>query len=101
MKWFYDFEQEKYVSETQLKAEYESLKKQNPEQYNYSFAHYKMNCLSINNGSLFTLERRKIELQKQLFSLSLETMEDGFDNSKEIDSIKKELAHIETLKTEE
>ena len=101
MKWFYDFEQEKYISETQLKTEYEILKAQDPEQYNYSFSHYKMNCLSINNGSLFTLERRENELQKQLFFLSLETMEDGFDNSKEIDSIEKELVHIETLKAEE
>ena len=101
MKWFYDFEQEKYISETQLKTEYNNLKTEYPEQYNYSFAHYKMNCLSINNGSLFTMERRKSELQKKLFFLSLETIEDGFDNSKEIDSIEKELAYIETLKTEE
>ena len=66
MKWFYDFEQEKYVSETQLKAEYESLKAEDPEQYNYSFQHFINNCLSINNGSLHTLENHKKELLQLL-----------------------------------
>ena len=36
------------LTETQLKAEFETLKAQEPETYNYTFAEYLKNCTSKN-----------------------------------------------------
>ena len=95
MKYYYDFEQNEYISETKLLEIYNQLKAENS--IDYSFPHFKMNCLSVNNGSLITLYARKNELSKQLFDYKLDSYETGIDFSDEIETIENELSFVKSL----
>ena len=44
MKYYFDTEHGQTISEDELRAEFESLVLENPEEYNYCFARYLQNC---------------------------------------------------------
>ena len=48
MKLYRDTENGETLTETQIKAEFETLKAEEPEIYNYTFAEYLKNCTSKN-----------------------------------------------------
>ena len=48
MKLYRDTENDETITETQLKAEFETLKAEEPETYNYNFYQFIENCLSKN-----------------------------------------------------
>ncbi len=52
---YFDIESGEYVTTEQLRKEYEQFRKEQPEEYGYSFPEYVRNCLTENNG---TLKRR-------------------------------------------
>lgn len=45
-----------YITAVQLREEYEENRKNNPEEFNYSFEDYIQNCLTKNNGTLDEIE---------------------------------------------
>ena len=51
-----DINSNEIVTAVQLRKEYEENKKNQPEEYNYSFEDYIQNCLAKNNGSLIEYE---------------------------------------------
>lgn len=101
MRYYYDIEQEKYISREQLKNTFEQLKTENPDEYNYSFPHFVMNCLTSNNGSLQTLSQRKTALEKAFFFATMDEFELGTDDTSESEGVKKEIDYINKLITEE
>ena len=48
MKLYRDTENGETITEAQLQAEFETLKAEEPETYNYNFAEYLKNCTSKN-----------------------------------------------------
>lgn len=56
MKKYIDIENDTIISESELKIEFEELKKEYPNEYNYSFNDYLKNCTS-KNGSLKELKK--------------------------------------------
>ena len=55
MKLFRDTENGETLTESQIKAEFETLKAEEPETYNYNFNEYLKNCTS-KNGFLEALQ---------------------------------------------
>lgn len=51
-----DINSNEIITATQLRAEFEENKKNNPVEFNYTFEEYISNCLVENNGSLETYE---------------------------------------------
>lgn len=49
---FYDIESNEIVTIEQLKNEYDMLRQDQPDEYNYSFEEYIRNCKTENNGTL-------------------------------------------------
>ena len=49
---FYDIESNEIVTIDQLKNEYDMLRQEQPDEYNYSFEEYIRNCKTENNGTL-------------------------------------------------
>ena len=58
MKLYRDTENGETLTEAQLKAEFETLKEEEPETYNYNFNEYLKNCTS-KNGFLEELKQWK------------------------------------------
>ena len=54
---FLDIESGKLVTREQLEKEYREAQAENPEEYSYSFADYIRNCLTVNNGTLETIDK--------------------------------------------
>lgn len=96
MRYYYDIETEKYISESELRTIFGNLKQENSD-IDYSFLHFISNCLTRNNGSLETLQTRKAYLCKELFEYSLSGYETETDFTEEISGIEKEIAYINTL----
>lgn len=94
-KYYYCIETDEYITMEQLEKEYNELKKADPEQYNYDFSHYLMNCLTINNGSLETMQQRKNYITKQIFMYSFDGFETETEYTEEIESLKQELQKVE------
>ena len=66
MRKFRDTSTEEIITEEELKKEFEKLKKETPEEYDYSFNQYLLNCTS-KNGMLIeiTNENKNIENEKE------------------------------------
>lgn len=54
---FRDIESNEIVTIEQLKLEYDQLKKNDPESFDYSFPEYVENCMARNNGTLEKIEK--------------------------------------------
>lgn len=91
MNIFYDFEQDEYITKGELFRIFNQLKEENPSEYNYSFPHFVANCMSINNGSLWTIKQRIQKLEQELFFVKLDEFETGIDYSDDIIRIENEL----------
>ena len=101
MRYYYDIEQEKYISRHELQKIFERFKADNPCEYNYDFSRFVMNCLTINNGPIQTLYQRKSNLEKLFFTVSLQEFELGLDDTSESESIKQEIDFVNKLIAEE
>ena len=97
MIYYYDIEQEKYISRDELQNIFNQLKTENPSEYDYSFSHFIMNCSTLHNGSLQTIYQRKQNLEKLYFSIAMDEYETGLDNTSESESIKKEIDFVNKL----
>ena len=86
MKIYYDVDQNEYITEKQLFREYSKAKSLDGT-IDYDFNHYISNCLTINNGSLYTKEQRIKQLEKQVINLETEQTETGYDNTSDINII--------------
>ena len=84
MKIYFDIETDEYVTEKQLFDEYKQAKKEDST-IDYDFTHYVNNCLTINNGSLYTVKQKIEQLKNQVDILVTEQKETGFDNQSDID----------------
>ena len=93
--YFYCIETGEYITREQLVKEFSELKKADPVQYDYSFSHYIMNCLTSNNGSLQTMQQRKNNLEKQYFFCCIDEQETELDSTEEKESILQELKKVE------
>lgn len=49
---FVDIESGEKITLTQLESEFNSLRAEQPDEYNYSFPEYINNCLTLHNGTL-------------------------------------------------
>ena len=49
---FRDIESGEYITLKTLYSEYMTMKREQPEEYDYSFTEYVNNCLTVNNGTL-------------------------------------------------
>ena len=94
-RYYYCIKTDEYITREQLAKEFSELKKADPKQYDYDFSHYLMNCLTINNGSLETMQQRKNYIAKQIFLYSLDGFDTDTDFSEEIESLKQELQKLE------
>lgn len=56
MNIFIDTEEMRFVTEKELRQEFEQLKREQPEEYNYTFEQYIQNCTS-KNGTLEEVRR--------------------------------------------
>ena len=101
MRYYYDIEQEKYISRHELQKIFEQLKTDNPGEYDYTFSCFIMNCLAINNGSIQTIAQRKTQLERLYFIASLDEYELGLDDTSESESIKQEIEYVNKLIVEE
>lgn len=54
---FLDIESGALVTLEQLEKEYHEAQAENPSEYNYSFSDYIRNCLTVNNGTLETIDK--------------------------------------------
>ena len=100
MKWYYDFEQEKYISKEQLYSEFMRLKTEQPENYDYSFLHFVSNCLASNNGSLYTLSQWINKLEKDYFIAKLDEYDLGLDSDSESEQIMQEIEKAKKYQSE-
>lgn len=53
---FYDIESDEYITIEQLFLEYQENRKSNPSEFKYSFSDYIRNCLTINGGTLESVQ---------------------------------------------
>ena len=98
MSYFYDIEQEKYISYDELEKNFNQLKEYKPTEYNYDFQYYIMNCLTIHNGTLETMYQRKKYLEKLYFSaIAMNEYTTDIDDTGESESIKKEIDFVNKL----
>lgn len=66
MKYYFCIENQKVYSEQKLYDDFLQFQKENPEEYNYSFDEYIVNCKTENNGSLMTLDEKLEESYNDL-----------------------------------
>ena len=97
MRYYYDIEQQEYIPESELRAIYNQLRTEQPDNYDYSFLHFISNCLTQNNGSLESVIIRKNKLVKEIFDFMSCEYDTETDFTEEIESRKKEIAYIDSL----
>lgn len=88
---YYDNESSSVITEEQLFEIFESLKKENPYEYEYSFPEYLENCMYYNNGSLTKLDEKIQNLERKLCLYSKHDENDNTDLIIEIEQLKKQL----------
>lgn len=72
MKLFYDFENEEFLTETDVKRFYEMLTDENKKDCNYSFEHYIECCHAKNNGCLITLDEYETFLKSKIAKIKID-----------------------------